>query len=67
MDQIICFQAEVAEQDLHRFRRMPSVITDGSTEGLAADNKSDFGCFALPPIKYPNGRDRFIVSESENV
>ena len=51
-------QAEVAEGDLHRFRGMPSVISDGSTDGLAADNKSDFGCFALPPIKYPNGKYR---------
>ena len=52
------FQAEVAEGDLHRFRGMPSVISDGSTDGLATDNKSDFGCFALPPIKYPNGKYR---------
>ena len=58
VNQLIFFQAEVAEVDLHRFRGMPSVISDGSTDGLATDNKSDFGCFALPPIKYPNGKYR---------
>ena len=48
----------MAEVDLHKFQGMPSVFSDGSTEGLTVDDKSDFGCFVLPPIKYHNGRKR---------
>lgn len=38
---------ELGEHDMQRLRDMPSIICEGSGK---------FGCYILPPIRYPNGK-----------
>ncbi len=64
---IYILQAEVEDDHLNWLSGMPSMVTDGTTATSirpgTLQNKLVYGCYILPPIKYPDGKNKPLYTD----